>query len=196
MARFVIGLLVLVVAVGILAALVAPGYVFYTGAGHNRDVVTSATNRSENTAKSKFDIATMDLEQQRIRGLINDSQYARGYANELAVLHYRESIAKNPVSGICQSELQNKQGGVREYPLPAACGAGLEFTIWPDGPEKIIKAELLSADGDPLGVEPNLVKGRGSQAEPLSDHRWKVEGNVSYRHEVSGKNRILRITVE
>lgn len=196
MARFIIGLLILFVAVGILVALTAPGYVFYTGAGHDRKSAQYAEHRSENTAKTAFDIESMDLEQQRIRGLITESQYQRGMANARGVLNVAIENAKNPSNGACQSELQVVGLGVTDSPLPASCPDGFEFPVWSEGPHKVLKAEWRTPGGLFIAGEPQLVAGYKSVAKPLGGNRWEVEGIVSYRHTHAADNIVLRIVVE
>ena len=168
---------------------------FYNGGGSVDPAKQRAENNSESFAKSEFKHNMRELESER--KTIGEAAYARGYSHEQAVLEYRERIAKNPVSGLCESHSENKGGDVIEHPIPSVCTGIFRIPVLVDGPKKlIVKVEWTTPGGRVITGSPQLVAGYKSIAVPLGGNRWEVEGNVDYRHEHFDDDIKLRVTYE
>src|SRR5689334_22439143 len=87
----------------------------------------SSEQRIIEAAEKEYQTKMKQLTDDLLAHKIDETAFARASANEKGFLDHRKTIAINPVSDICQSEMRLVSNHIREYPLPKVCPSGDTF---------------------------------------------------------------------
>jgi hypothetical protein len=182
---------------------------FFWNYVHPRSDVWSTTVSPQNAeAAAKRDIqdelnlqyrkrAEAVTETLRKKGLPNASQTIQEELTPaLRQFHEAVDAVNNPGASICNDNHIYREGGVVMIDILPACQAGFKPSVYHGSEERRFKAELLTAQGDLLDVNPTFVNGPGgtrADYDPAT-RILTVKGPTKYVHSESGKHWILRLT--